>query len=213
MELPCLFVFIFVIISEYDEESRILFRRLERLQLKMADFQNHRCFTLRCLDEEVIPVSIRLKSQVKTPKGFQIIRKAEIALLNERIRSINCTINMLGLEVDTCMKRLREKIKEQDLDRCLEFIKDSKEARHLKTMSRQKEKLKILTKRKLEAKQGCRKKWPAQTTGIVADTCIAAILTLAVQLRSLVQGETMNALTGEWRKVKISGLSTSLTHH
>ena len=99
-------------------------------------------------------MSIRLKSQVKTPKGFQIIRKAEIALLNERIRSINCTINMLGLEVDTCMKRLREKIKEQDLDRCLEFIKDSKEARHLKTMSRQKEKLKILIKRKLEANKG-----------------------------------------------------------
>ena len=42
-----------------DGESRDLFRRLERLQLKMADFQNHRRFTLRCLDEEVIPVSIK----------------------------------------------------------------------------------------------------------------------------------------------------------
>ena len=120
----------------------------------MADFQNHRRFTLRCLDEEVIPVSIKLKSQVRTPKGFQIIRKAEIALLNERIRSINCTINMLSLESDTCMKRLKEKIKEQDLDRCLKFIEDSKEARHLKTMSRQKEKLKILTNKKLETNKG-----------------------------------------------------------
>ena len=55
------------------------------------------------------------------------------------------------------MKRLREKIKEQDLDRCLEFIKDSKEARHLKTMSRQKEKLKILIKRKLEANKGAKR--------------------------------------------------------
>ena len=52
----------------------------------MADFQNHRRFTLRCLDEEVVPVSIKLKSQVKTPKGFQRVRKAEIALLNERIK-------------------------------------------------------------------------------------------------------------------------------
>ena len=142
------------IISEYDGESRDLFCHLERLQLKMVDFQNHRCFTLRCLDEEVIPVSIKLKSQVRTPKGFQIIRKAEIALLNERIRSINYTINMLSLESDTCMKRLKEKIKEQDLDRCLKFIEDSKEARHLKTMSRQKEKLKILTSRKLETNKG-----------------------------------------------------------
>ena len=58
----------------------------------MADFQNHRHFTLRCLGEKVVPVSIRLKSQVKTPKGLQIKRRAEISLLNERIRSINNTI-------------------------------------------------------------------------------------------------------------------------
>ena len=145
------------IISEYDGESRDLFCCLERLQLKMADFQNHIRFTLRCLDEGVIPVSIKLKSQVRTPKGFQIIRKAEIALLNERIRSINYTITMLSLESDTCMKRLKEKIKEQDLDRCLKFIEDSKEARHLKTMSRQKEKLKVLTSRKLETNKGAKR--------------------------------------------------------
>ena len=116
----------------------------------MADFQNHRHFTLRCLDEEVIPVSIKLKGQVKTPKGFQIIRKAEIALLNERIRLINYTINMLSSESDTCMKRLKEKIKEEDLSNCINFIEKSKEARHLKTLSRQKEKLKILISKKLE---------------------------------------------------------------
>ena len=58
------------ITTEYDGESRELFCHLERIQLKMADFQNHRCFTLRCLDEEVVPVSIKLKSQVKTPKGL-----------------------------------------------------------------------------------------------------------------------------------------------
>ena len=89
-------------------ESRDLFHRWEKLQLKMADFQNHRCFFLRCLDEGVIPVSIKLKSQVRTPKGFQIIRKAEIALLNERIKSINYTINMLSLESNTCIKKLKD---------------------------------------------------------------------------------------------------------
>ena len=46
------------ITTEYDGESRELFCHLERIQLKMADFQNHRCFTLRCLDEEVVPVRI-----------------------------------------------------------------------------------------------------------------------------------------------------------
>ena len=70
--------------TEYDGESKEIFCHLERIQLKMADFQNHKCFTLRCLSEKVVPVSIKLKSQVKTPKGLQIIRKAEISLLNER---------------------------------------------------------------------------------------------------------------------------------
>ena len=46
--------------TEYDGESKEIFRRLERIQLKMADFQNHRHFTLRCLGEKVVPVSIKL---------------------------------------------------------------------------------------------------------------------------------------------------------
>ena len=83
--------------TEYNEESKEIFCCLKRIQLKMVDFQNNRCFTLRCLSEKVVPESIRLKSQVKTLKGLQIIRRAEISLLNERIRLINNTINMLNV--------------------------------------------------------------------------------------------------------------------
>ena len=142
----------------YNGESRELFCRLERIQLKMVDFQNHRRFTLRCLGEEVVPVSIKLKSQVKTPRGLQIIRKAEIALINERVKSINNTLNMLGLEFDTCMRRLKEKIKEEDLLECISSIEKSKEARHLRTMTRQKENMKILINKKQgEGKKGSKR--------------------------------------------------------
>ena len=57
----------------------------------MADFQNHQRFTLRCLSKDLIPVSIKLKTTVKTPKGIYIVRKAERMLMNERIRLINTT--------------------------------------------------------------------------------------------------------------------------
>ena len=110
----------------------------------MADFQNHRCFTLRCLGEKVVPVSIKLKSHVKTPKSLQIIRRAEISLLNERIRSINSTINMLSIQKDTCIKKLKEKIGEDLMKECEIFIEKRREARHHKTMSRQKMKLEAL---------------------------------------------------------------------
>ena len=55
----------------------------------MVDFENHRRFSLRCLSKDIIPVSVRLKSNIKTPKGKHIVREVERALLNERVRSIN----------------------------------------------------------------------------------------------------------------------------
>ena len=81
--------------EEYDREIVKNFHRWERYEKKMADFANHRRFTLRCLAEDLVPVSIRLKQNIRTPKGLQIIKKAERALLNERVKSINNTLNML----------------------------------------------------------------------------------------------------------------------
>ena len=70
----------------------------------MANFKNHRRFTLRCISSNIIPVSVQLKSNIKTPKGRYIIRKAEKALLNERVRSINNTINMFKWQINTCIE-------------------------------------------------------------------------------------------------------------
>ena len=103
---------------------------------KMADFANHRRFTLRCLAEGLIPVSIRLKLNIKTPRGLQIIRKAERALLNERIRSINNTLNVLKSQKDTCMKELERSINEEWMAECKTFIEVRREKHHLKTLRR-----------------------------------------------------------------------------
>ena len=46
---------------------------------------NPGCFSLKCLKFDVIPVSIRLKTNVRTFKGLEIIRKAERKLLNEHM--------------------------------------------------------------------------------------------------------------------------------
>ena len=110
----------------------------------MADFQNHRRFSLRCISEDVIPVSIKLKSNIKTQKGCQIIKKAEKALLNERIRSINNTINMLSHQRDTCKIDLKRKVEEEAMEECNNFIRTRREARHFRTMERQKRNLERL---------------------------------------------------------------------
>ena len=99
--------------TKYDVESMKSFCLWESMELKMADFLNHRRFTLRCLSEKVTPFSIRLKSHIKTPKDFLIIRRAERALLNERVRTINNSINMSSMQKDTCISKLKEKMGEE----------------------------------------------------------------------------------------------------
>ena len=103
----------------------------------MADFENHCRFTLRCLSKEVIPVSVRLKSTIKTPKGRDIIRKAERALLNERVRSINNSLTMFKAQRDTCINILETALDRETLNDCYDFIKVRREGRHQKTLDRQ----------------------------------------------------------------------------
>ena len=65
------------IISEYGMESVKSFGNGKiKTENKMMDFQNHRRFLLRCLSKDIIPVNVRLKSNIKTPKGNYIISKA-----------------------------------------------------------------------------------------------------------------------------------------
>ena len=61
--------------QEYGQEMVFILRKWEKLEKKMADYRNHLRFTIKCLKNEVIPVSVRLKTNIKTPKGIQIIRK------------------------------------------------------------------------------------------------------------------------------------------
>ena len=100
---------------------------------------------------DLIPVHIRLRSTIKTPKGKQIIKKVERALLNERISSINNTLSMLKQRRDTCIFHLEEKLDRESMEECREFIKIKREARHLNTLDRQKNKLERLCQKNRSA--------------------------------------------------------------
>ena len=94
---------------EYGKENVKIVWQWEKIENKMVDFKNHRRFLLWCLSVDIFPVSIKLKSSIKTPKGYYyIIRKAERALLNERVKWINNTINMFMYQRDTCIDQLQE---------------------------------------------------------------------------------------------------------
>ena len=46
-------------------------------KLRDCDYRNHRIFTLKCISNELVPVSLRLKTTIKTERARKIIRKAE----------------------------------------------------------------------------------------------------------------------------------------
>ena len=136
-------------ISEYGKEKvKILWQR-EKIKLKMANFKNHRWFTLGCLSNNIIPVSVQLKSNIKTPKGKYIIRKAEKALLNEKVRSINNMINMFNWQINTCIEDLGNQIRKEDMEECYRFIEGRRETRHWKTQKRHLEKFSRLCHRNI----------------------------------------------------------------
>ena len=130
--------------QEYGIENVKIFRRWEKLEYKMAAFQNHRIFTIRCLKEDLIPVSIKLRSNIKTSRAKIIIKKTERALLNERIRNINNTITMATHERDTCITTLSEVFPKEIMEDCKRLIFLRREAYYIKVKRRQISKLELL---------------------------------------------------------------------
>ena len=141
--------------TEYGRENVKIFQQWEKYERKMVDFANHRRFTLRCLSKGLVPVSIHLTKNIKTPKGQQIVRRAERALMNKRIRSINNTLNMVSNLRDTCKNQLRETLNDEWMDRCIEFIEVGREQQHLKTLERQKQKFERLLAREKVREGDC----------------------------------------------------------
>ena len=69
--------------TEFGLENVTILRKWEQLEKKIADFKNHRRFTLRCLSQKITPNSLKLKSNIKTSKGKRILERAERQLANE----------------------------------------------------------------------------------------------------------------------------------
>ena len=122
---------------EYGIENVKIFWQWEKLEYKMAAFQNHRIFLLRCPKEDLIPVSVRLKSNIITRKAKQITKKAESALLNERIRNINNTIAMATTKGCTCMNTLLDIFSKEIMEECKKLINLRREAYYTKVKIRQ----------------------------------------------------------------------------
>ena len=123
--------------NKYGEECVRLLRNWEFTIKKMADYRNHRKFTLRCIKASLTPVSCKLKNPLKTNKSYNIIHKAEKQLLHERIRNINSILYMYEHNRHKQYSCLRNMITKNETNSCLHLIKGIKEHRHDKIKARQ----------------------------------------------------------------------------
>ena len=115
-----------IINQEYGKETLTIFRKWENLNIKTCDYQNHRRISLRCLGNGIIPVSIRLKNNVRTQRIDNIIKKAERSLLNKRIREVNITLDWLKHDTYMYQSKLLAIISPDHMEECKEFIKEQK---------------------------------------------------------------------------------------
>ena len=100
---------------------------------------------------DIVPVSVRLKTNIKTAKGLEIIKRAEKQLLNECVRSINNQLEMFMLKRDTCINKLKNILRDQNLiQECEELMKKVVESRHMRVLERQKSKYEVLHQQKVD---------------------------------------------------------------
>ena len=137
-----------ILLQEYGVEAWCLFRDWERLWLRASDYKNHRIFTLRCLHKDLVPVSIKLKSTLKTVKARQIIWKAEKDLLQARVNAINNILDNVTKQTEECRTQLASIISAQRLRECQGFIDKVSEIRFTKVRQRQLNKFNILINKK-----------------------------------------------------------------
>ena len=125
-----------------------MFRDLERLWLRASDYKNHRIFTLRCIHKDLIPVSIKLKSTLKTERAKKIVRKAEKDLFQARVQVINSILDNVGKQTELCRSQLASIISTQRLRECQGFIEKVGEMRFNKVKQRQLNKFNNLLNKK-----------------------------------------------------------------
>ena len=88
---------------EFDRTIIKKFREWEKLEHKIAAFQNHLHFTLHCKHHDIFPPSLTLKCSMKGKGADYILRKAQKQLTNERITRINRQLeyfNNLKADID-----------------------------------------------------------------------------------------------------------------
>ena len=136
------------ILENYGIESPRLLRDWEGFQLRQCDYKNHWIFTLRHLHNDIVPVSIKLNSTLKSERAKKILRMAEKQLLQTRLKSINSLLDNNAKQLELTRSKIASILTTPNYQQCQEFIENIKEKRFNKVKERQVRKLNNLINKK-----------------------------------------------------------------
>ena len=117
------------ILENYGIESLRLLRVWERFQLRQCNYKNHRFFTLRCLHNDLVPVSIKLILTLKSERAKKILRMAEKQLIQTRLKSINGLLDNNAKQLELTRSKIASILTTPNYQQCQEFIEKIKEKR------------------------------------------------------------------------------------
>ena len=125
------------IMSQHGRDVLSIFRKAETTAKKVASWRNHRIFNLRCYKNDIIPTSIKIKSNVKGTKADKIIANAERNLLQCRIRQTTFTLQKLRIQEEDNMKQLYTKLEGEMAQSADESLSKTKQRHYESVQSRQ----------------------------------------------------------------------------
>ena len=137
--------------EKYGQEAIQQLHLWEKSVIKASKFKNHRIFMLKCIGQNLVPVSIRLKprksKQFISTNARKIIERAGWQLMQDRVRTINNTIEVNEDDGNHNKTRLASIVNQVDLDRCINFIEMVRQDRFNKVKDRQVRNLELLSNR------------------------------------------------------------------
>ena len=115
-------------------------RQLEKISRKLARTRNHLRYNLTCYNSHLTPTGLSIRSNVRGPKAQFIIQKAERALVNERIRQHNFTVDVLVSEREKLLDRLQSKLTSNEFQEVARFSQNASQVENNRVKARHIEK-------------------------------------------------------------------------
>ena len=120
---------------EWDRGTALV-QGVEKASAKGLWLKN-RILTLRCIHKDLVPVSIKLKTTLRTEKAKKMIRIAEKILVQARINSINSILDNNTKQRELCRSKLASILSTSNFRKCQVFVEKVGEFRFNKVKSRQ----------------------------------------------------------------------------